>query len=75
MNPGRRWLDFGRSKRLSVVHRFQSGSGARSASFLLDKWGAFPGIMDLELEADHSPPFIVEVKNNEAVTPLPHTPS
>ena len=43
--------------------RVQSGSGARSASLLLGKWGAYTGIIELEREADHSHPFIVEVKN------------
>jgi hypothetical protein len=63
VNPAKRWQGFGKGKRLSVLHRVQSGSGARSASFLLDKLGAFAGVMELEREADHSTPFIVEVKN------------
>ena len=37
--------------------------GLAQPAFLLGKWGAFPGVMELEREADHSPPFTVEINN------------
>lgn len=53
----------GRGKGRSVLHRVQRSSGAHSASLLLSKYHALPGVMELEREADYSPSFIVEVKN------------
>jgi hypothetical protein len=38
--------------------------------------GALPqGVERPEREADHSPPYIAEVNNGEAIPPLPHMPS
>jgi hypothetical protein len=52
------------------LHNVQTGSGARPASHLMGFDGSFPGS-----EADHSLPSSTEVKNDGAITSLPHTPS
>jgi hypothetical protein len=35
----------------------------------------FPGLKWQKREADHSLPFTIEVKNDRAIAPLPHTSS
>jgi hypothetical protein len=48
----------------------------RSNIFLfIGYWGSYTGVKRLGLEADHSLPSGVEVKNGEAVPPLTHVSS
>jgi hypothetical protein len=72
MQPGfdsRQWQGF------SVLHSAQTGSEAHSASYPMGTGGSFPVVKRQVRESDHSPPSSVEVKNDGAITPLPHTSS
>jgi hypothetical protein len=59
---------------MGVLHSLQTGSGAHPASYPLDTGGSFPGGVERQgREADHSPTSSTEVKNNGAISSLPHT--
>jgi hypothetical protein len=57
----------------SLLHSVQTGSGAHPYSYPIGTAGSFGGIKRPGREADHSPPFSVEVKNGGAIPQLPHT--
>jgi hypothetical protein len=50
-----------------LLHSVQTDSGVRPASYPIG-----PGVTQTGLEADHSLPSSVEVKNGGATTPLPN---
>jgi hypothetical protein len=55
------------------LHSFQTGSGAHQASYPTGIGGSFLGVKRLGREAHHTPPSSGEVKNGEAIPPLPNT--
>jgi hypothetical protein len=48
---------------LSLRHRIQTDSGTHPASCPMGSWGSYPRDKASRHEADHSPPFSAEVKN------------
>jgi hypothetical protein len=60
---------YGKGKDFSLLHDVQTGSVAHEASCQMGT-----GVKRQGREADYSPPPSVEVKKEEALTPLPHTP-
>jgi hypothetical protein len=66
-------LRFSAGARFSLLHSFQTGSGALPVSYPVVTVGLFPyGVKRLGREADHSPPSSTEVKNGGAIPSLPH---
>jgi len=59
----------------SIRHSVQTGSVAHTSSYSLCTWGISLGIKRPGLEADHSPPSNVEVKNVWSYTSTPYTSS
>jgi hypothetical protein len=55
----------------SLVHNFQTRTGAHSASHTMSTGAVSPGVQRQGREADHSPSFGAEVKNGGAIPPLP----
>jgi hypothetical protein len=55
----------------SLVHSDQIGSGAHSASYITGSGNCLLGVKQQGHEADHSPSSHAEVKNGEAMPPLP----
>jgi hypothetical protein len=58
----------------SLFLSVQTGSEAQTASKAMSIGGSFPGVKRLGRKTDHSPPTSAEVKNDEAIPPLPHNP-
>jgi hypothetical protein len=56
----------------SVFHSAQTDFGAHPDSYTMDTGGCFPEINRPEREADHSPAFNDEFKNNRSTLPLSH---
>jgi hypothetical protein len=54
----------------SLCHNIQTDSGAHLASYPVGTMADSLGAMGQGHEADHSPPFIAEVKNGGAILPL-----
>jgi len=48
---------------ISVRHRLQTGSVVHSASYPMGMSSLLPGGKETEREANHSPPYSAEVKN------------
>jgi hypothetical protein len=67
--------DRGRAKDFSLLHSVQAGFVTHPASYTTSTLAVFPGVKQQGHEDDHSHPSSAEVKNGEAITPLPHTPS
>jgi hypothetical protein len=59
-----------RARNWSALHMVQTGSRVRPASYSLNSGWSFLWIKLPRLEADHSPPSTVKVKNGVAVPPL-----
>jgi hypothetical protein len=58
----------GRGKRPTLLHSVQTGSGVHPISYKIDIGGSFPGgIKQPAREADHSPQFCSEVKNDRII--------
>ena len=57
-------------KRFSLLQNMHTDSVVHPASYSMAR-GSFSGIMQLELEVDHSPPPIAEVKNEYSYMSLP----
>jgi hypothetical protein len=55
----------GRSKTFSPIHSVESGSGPHPASYPMETEDYFSGKNWPEREADHSPPYSAEVKNED----------
>jgi hypothetical protein len=56
----------------SLLRSLQTGSGAHPTSYAMDIVRLLPlGVKRPGLEADHSPPSSVEIKNDGAIPPLP----
>jgi hypothetical protein len=58
-----------------VIFNIKNGSGDHPASHKMGTGSISPGVKRQRREADHSPPSRAEVKNSEAIPPLPHTTS
>jgi hypothetical protein len=65
----------GRTRNFSILHSFQTGSGAHPASYPMGTEGSFPGVKRPGREADRSPTSNAEVKNGGAIPALPRTSS
>jgi hypothetical protein len=59
----------------SLLHSFQTGSGAYPASYPVDTRALFLGVKQKGHEADHSLPSSADVRNDGAIYLLPHMPS
>jgi hypothetical protein len=72
-----RWPGFDSRQRqdISLLRRVQIGSRATQPHIQRVPGTLSPGLMRPGHEADHSPPFSVEVKNGWALPPLRHTSS
>jgi hypothetical protein len=62
----------GRSKRLSLLHRVQTGSGAHPTSYPMGTKGIFSGDKDVGAWSWLLISVITEVKNCGAIPPIPH---
>jgi len=58
----------------NLHHHVQTSSGAHPASYPAGTGASFPGVKQLESEADHSPPSTAKVKEawNYTTTPPIH---
>jgi hypothetical protein len=56
----------------ALRHRFQTVSGAHTASCPMGTGASYPGVKQLGCEADHSPPSSVEVENAWSYASTPH---
>jgi hypothetical protein len=61
----------GRGKRFFCTSSVETGSGVHPSSSPVG--GLSPVVKQLGHEADYSPPSSVEVKNGDAILPLPRT--
>jgi hypothetical protein len=59
------------SKRFSLLHIVQTGSGVHPTSYKMGTGGTFPGLKWQGREADHSPPTSAEVKKMWIYTSTP----
>jgi hypothetical protein len=59
----------------TLLHSVQTGPGVQPVSYLICTGGCSPGVKRQGVEADHSSPFSVEIKNDVAVPPFFHTSS
>jgi hypothetical protein len=55
-----------------LLHSFQTGPEVHPVSCLVGSGDLSPGVKRMGREADHSPPPSVEVKNGQAIPPLPY---
>jgi hypothetical protein len=62
---------FPERQNFNLLYSVQAGSGARPASYPMGTGGDFPGVERPRSEADHSPPSNAEIKNDEAIPPIP----
>jgi hypothetical protein len=60
------------SRDFSLLHSVQTASGAHPASYPMGTEAGYSVVKRPRREADHSPPSIAEVKNAEAIPPLPY---
>jgi hypothetical protein len=59
------------AENFSLHHRVQNGSGSHPTSYPMGTRGSFPGLKRPRREADHSPPYSAEVKNEWSYTSTP----
>jgi hypothetical protein len=63
----------GRGKIFVLLQSIQNGFGTQPASYPMEMGALCPGVKQPGHETKHSPPSSAEIKNGEAVSPLPHT--
>jgi hypothetical protein len=77
LRAGRPWVRLRTGARdFSLLHNFQTSSGAHPASYPMGSGGAFSQEVKRQgRDAYHSLPSSAEMENRTAITPLPHTSS
>jgi hypothetical protein len=68
------WVRFPAVLDFYFLHSVHTDSEVHPASYLMVPEALSPGVKRSVREADRSPPSNAEVKNNEAILPLPHMP-